>query len=195
MTVTRMLRSDAQENRDRLLDAACELFGERGLGVSMREVARRAGVGPATLYRRFPTRQDLLDAAFADEMAACRAIVEQAAADPDPWSGLRGAVERLVLLNARNQAFVEAFLGSRPGGDLLARHRRDLWRRLGELARRARASGSLRADFTMDDLLLVLAAGRAVSSVPAARRSAVASRFARLAVDALAADASARQDA
>ena len=59
--VTHNLRADAQENRDRILDAARALFSERGLDVSMREVARCAEVGPATLYRRFPTKQALID--------------------------------------------------------------------------------------------------------------------------------------
>ena len=59
-----MLRADAEDNRERVLEAARELFAERGLDVPLREVARRAGVGPATLYRRFPTKQSLVDAAF-----------------------------------------------------------------------------------------------------------------------------------
>ena len=67
--LTQMLRADAQENRDRILAAARALFAERGLDVGMREIARRAGVGPATLYRRFPTKQALIDEAFAVELA------------------------------------------------------------------------------------------------------------------------------
>jgi AcrR family transcriptional regulator len=79
--VPQMLRADAQENRDRVLEAARDLFGRQGLGVTMREVARLADVGPATLYRRFPTKKHLVDAAFADEVRACRGIVEDACAD------------------------------------------------------------------------------------------------------------------
>ena len=180
-----MLRADAQENRDRLLEAARELFGERGAAVPMREVARRAGVGPATLYRRFPTRQDLLDAAFADEMVACRTIVEEGWADPDPWAGLCGVIDRLTALNAHNQSFVDAFLAVRPDVDVLAGHRTVLLRKLADLAARARASGRLRADFELDDLLLILAAGRVLSSVPRTRRPAAARRLSRLAIDAL----------
>jgi AcrR family transcriptional regulator len=179
-----MLRADAQDNRDRLLAAARELFAERGIAVPMREVARVAGVGPATLYRRFPTRQDLLDAAFADEMTACRAIVEEGQAAPDAWAGLCTVIERLSLLNARNRGFVDAFLAVRPDPEVLAAHRASLLRKLADLARRARASGELRADFRMDDLLLFLAAGRALSSLPPSRRAGASRRLARLAVDA-----------
>jgi AcrR family transcriptional regulator len=179
-----MLRSDAQDNRDRLLEAARDLFGERGTSVPMREVARRAGVGPATLYRRFPTRQDLLDAALADEMAACRTIVEEGWANDDAWEGLCDVIERLSLLNARNQGFVDAFLADRPGLDVLAGHRAGLLRKLAELGRRAQASGELRSDFAVEDLLLVLTAGRALGSMPPARRPIAARRLARLAIDA-----------
>ena len=182
--LSRTLRADAQDNRDRLLDAARELFGERGVAVPMREVARRAGVGPATLYRRFPTRQDLLDAALADEMSACRAIVDDGWAAEDPWAGLCDVIERLSLVNARNQGVVDAFLADRPGVDVLAGHRAGLLRKLVDLGRRARESGKLRADFTIDDLLLVLAAGRALGSLPPSRRPAAAGRLARLAIDA-----------
>src|SRR5690349_1268544 len=73
-----MLRADALDNRERILDAARALFAAEGLDVPMGEIARRAGVGPATLYRRFPTKQTLIAEAFADEMRACHAIVDDA---------------------------------------------------------------------------------------------------------------------
>ncbi|MEU8275292.1 helix-turn-helix domain-containing protein [Microbispora bryophytorum] len=65
-----ILRSDALDNRERILDAARALFAAEGLDVPMREIARRAGVGPATLYRRFPTKQLLVTEVFTDEMRA-----------------------------------------------------------------------------------------------------------------------------
>lgn len=67
-----MLRADAQDNRDRVLEAARALFAERGIDVTMRQIARRADVGPATLYRRFPTKQILVDEAFEYELRSCR---------------------------------------------------------------------------------------------------------------------------
>jgi AcrR family transcriptional regulator len=180
-----MLRSDARENRDRVLDAARTLFAERGLEVTMREVARRAGVGPATLYRRFPTRQSLVDAAFADELRACEQIVSDACADPDPWRGFRSAVEELTVLNSRNRGFVDAFMSANPQADAFVAHRAALLRQLAHLGRRAQASGRLRDDYAIDDLLLILLAGRGLASAPVADRPAAARRFAALAVDAL----------
>jgi AcrR family transcriptional regulator len=185
-----LLRADAQDNRDRALEAARALFSERGIEVPMREIARRAGVGPATLYRRFPTKQLLVDEAFADELRACRAIVDDGCADPDPWHGFCSVVERISVLNARNQGFVDAFVAANPEFGTLVAHRASLLRKLAGLAGRAQAAGGLRRDFVIDDLVLVLAAGRGLSSTPPAGREATARRFAALVVDAFRASGS-----
>ncbi|MGC5166823.1 TetR/AcrR family transcriptional regulator [Luteimicrobium sp. DT211] len=180
-----MLRADAQDNRDRILDAARLVFAERGLDATMREVARRAGVGPATLYRRFPTKQQLVDEAFGDELRACEQIVDDACADPDPWRGFRSVVEELTVLNARNRGFVDAFMSANPHADVFVAHRAALLRKLVALGARAKARGELRRDYELDDLLLVLLAGRGLAAAPDADRAAAARRFAALAVDAL----------
>lgn len=179
-----LLRSDAQDNRDRVLDAARSLFSERGLDVPMRVIARRAGVGPATLYRRFPTKQDLINDAFTDELADCRLIVQEGCADSDPWRGFSSVIERLSVLNSRNQGFVNAFMSANPGADTFIRHRDELHRQLAHLAQRAKRSGALRQDFVMDDLVLVLLAARGLSSVLPSAREERARRFAVLAIDA-----------
>jgi AcrR family transcriptional regulator len=176
------LRADARENRDRILAAAADLFAERGLDVGMRDIARRAGVGAATLYRRFPTRQDLIDAAFAVEHAACRGIVEDACAQEDPWRGFTDAVRGLVALNVRNRGFVDALMTRTPS-DVFARHRRELLPMLDGLARRAQASGGLRPDFEIGDLVIVLAAGRGLARGRRELLPHAARRFADLAID------------
>ncbi len=179
-----MLRSDAQDNRDRVLDAARSLFSERGVDVTMREIARGAGVGPATLYRRFPTKQVLIEEVFADELHACRAVVEEGCADADPWRGFTTVIGRICVLNARNQGFVDAFMDAHPDSHTFEEHRRSLLRQLAALARRAQAAGALRSDFVLDDLVLVLVAGRGLASTPPAHRVASAERFAALAIEA-----------
>ncbi|MFF2053952.1 TetR/AcrR family transcriptional regulator [Leifsonia sp. NPDC058194] len=179
-----MLRADAQDNRDRVLEAARSLFAERGIDIPMREIARHAGVGPATLYRRFPTKQILIDQAFAEELAACRGIVVDGCADPDPWRGFCTVVERISLLNGRNHGFVEAFLAAAPTAETFAEHRIALLGMLAGLASRAQAAGGLRPDFVIDDLVLVLLTGRALATRPPAARADAARRFAALAIDA-----------
>jgi len=142
--LSRTLRIDARENRDRVLDAARELFAERGIEVTMRDIARRAEVGPATLYRRFPTKRALMDDAFASEMHECRAIVVECSADPDPWRGFASVIERITELNVRNNGFVDAFLSANPEFERIATHRASLFRMLTDLAGRARRAGGLR---------------------------------------------------
>jgi AcrR family transcriptional regulator len=179
-----MLRTDARDNRDRILAAAQELFAEEGLQVTMRAIARRAEVGPATLYRRFPTRQGLVEEVFSAELRACRSIVEYGCADPDPWRGFCSVIEQITSLNVRNQGFVDAFMSASPDTQLFAAHRVLLLRMLTELAGRAQATGGLRHDFVIDDLILVLLAGRGLASTPPPRRALAARRLAALAIEA-----------
>ncbi len=182
-TLPHVLRADAQDNRHRVLEAARGLFAESGLGVTMRQIARRAGVGPATLYRRFPTKQDLVLEAFRDELGACSAIVREATADPDPWRGFCRVIERVTVLNARNQGFTDAFMAEYPNAMDFAAHRAALTREIEAISRRAIAAGDLRADFVLDDFMLVLLAGRGLTAIPARDRVAAARRLSALAIE------------
>jgi AcrR family transcriptional regulator len=180
-----MLRTDARDNRDRLLEAARELFAEVGLDVPMRAIARRAGVGAATLYRRFPTKQALIDQAFTQEMRRCREIVDAACADPDPWRGMCSMIQGLAELNARNQGFVDAFMVTASSPADVAAHRSEMLRAIDRLGRRAKQAGALRPDFVLDDFILILLAVRGLSGVPPESRPATARRLAALMLQAL----------
>ncbi|WP_072804167.1 TetR/AcrR family transcriptional regulator [Rhodococcoides yunnanense] len=182
--LTQILRTDAKQNRDRILEVAREVFASDGLGVSMREVARRADVGPATLYRRFPTKKDLVLEAFLDEFHTCRSIVRDGFHDPDAWRGFCSVIEQLSELNAQNQGFTEAFIAEYPETVDLVAHRTETLRAFTDLARRARAQGELRADFVVDDLILFLTANRGLASTPAHDRIKAARRLAALMIDA-----------
>jgi AcrR family transcriptional regulator len=149
----------------------------------MRDIARRADVGAATLYRRFPSRQALIDEAFAIAFHACRQVVEEGCADPDAWTGFTGTVRRLIVMNARNRGFVDALVSSTPS-EAIARHRRELLRLLDGLARRAQHDGMLRVDFVIDDLVVILSAGRGLTAPRPDLLASVARRFADLAIDA-----------
>ena len=183
--LTHSLRADAEDNRERVLEAARALFSDRGLDVPMREIARTAGVGPATLYRRFPTKQALIDAAFTDELIACRGIVDDGCADPDPWRGLKSVLRRIGEQNAHNQGFTAAFITAFPDAIDFSRHRTGMLRSLAELCGRAQKSGGLRADFVPDDLVLILMAARGIAAPTLNARLAAARRFSALAIDAL----------
>lgn len=183
--MTRVRRSDAVENRRRLLASARALFARDGLEVPMREIARDAGVGPATLYRHFPTKQHLATEAFTAEMQACRAVVDDGLADPSPWEGLCRVIERLSVLHARNRGFTEAFLATFPDAVDLATERRAALDAVAELARRARTDGVLRADFSPQDLVLTLMATRGLDALPESARPAASRRLAELVIGGL----------
>jgi AcrR family transcriptional regulator len=178
------LRSDARDNRDRILDAARALFAVEGLNVPMREIARRAGIGPATLYRRFPTKELLVTEAFADEMRACHTIVDEGLANPDPWHGFCVVIEKICDQHARNHGFTTAFMSAYPHAIDFAADRSYALDALAELARRAQAAGRLRADFVLDDLILMFSAHQGIRATSPATQLAASRRFATLAIQA-----------
>ncbi|MFE6286189.1 TetR/AcrR family transcriptional regulator [Streptomyces sp. NPDC057877] len=177
-------RSDARDNRARILDAAHEVFGEEGLNAPMREVARHAGVGPATLYRHFPTKRALIAETFAQQRRACHAAVRHALADPDPWHGFRGLIERICELHAHSRGFADAFMTAFPEAMDFAADRERTVRAVAELARRAQQTGRLRPGFVVDDLVLMLMAHRGLHDVPRADRLTASRRFAAYVIDA-----------
>jgi AcrR family transcriptional regulator len=176
------LRSDARDNRERILDAARAVFAAEGLNVPMREVARRAGVGPATLYRRFPTKEVLVTEAFTEQMCACQVVVDEGLADPDPWRGFCLVVERICELHARDRGFTAAFMSTYPDAIDFAASREHAMGSMAELARRAKDSGRLRPDFVLDDLILVLMANSGIQAGSLTARVAASRRFAALAL-------------
>ncbi|MGW1563209.1 TetR/AcrR family transcriptional regulator [Streptomyces sp. NPDC002144] len=178
------VRSDARDNRARILDAARAVFGEEGLSAPMREVARHAGVGPATLYRHFPAKQVLIAETFAEQRRACHAAVRDALTDPDPWHGFRSLIERICELHAHSRGFADAFMTAFPEAmDFTADQERTL-RAVGELARRAQETGQLHPGFVVDDLVLMLMAHRGLQSTPRAARAAASRRFAAYVIEA-----------
>jgi AcrR family transcriptional regulator len=158
------MRADARENRARVLTVAREMFAERGLDVPMAAIARRAGVGVATLYRRFPTKESLVLEAFTEQFAACQAVIEDALTDPDPWRGFRAVIEKVCLLQATDRGFTAAFFALFP--DVHSEVRDRTWRSFAALVQRAKDSGQLRADFSPHDLTLVLMANGGLAGTP-----------------------------
>src|SRR6185312_4889674 len=103
----RRLRSDAERNRARVVTAAREMFAEHGIDVAMADIARHAGVSNGTLYNRFPTRQDLIEAVFVDRLETLATLAEHAAADPGPWHGFVSYVTGMCELQASDRGFNE----------------------------------------------------------------------------------------
>lgn len=153
------LRADAQRNLAQLVTAARESFAERGVDVPMEEVARRAGVGVGTLYRRFPDRDALIEAVVTDSLQRMIDLIPTGPlADPGValWRFLDHCVEqRLGVLqeSALQRRIAEAIRTNRA----LRTARERVLELIGDLVRRAKDTGQFRADAEAGDVLLILA--------------------------------------
>jgi AcrR family transcriptional regulator len=156
------LRVDAVRNRERIVAAAREIFADRGLDVPLEEVARHAGVGVATLYRRFPTRADLIAGAFEAKMTAYADAVDTALADPDPWRGFCGYLERVCAMQAADRGFADVLTLTFPAARQFETDRVRAYDGFLELIARAKDAGRLRADFVPEDLVVLLMANAGV---------------------------------
>ncbi|MFF7114046.1 TetR/AcrR family transcriptional regulator [Streptomyces albogriseolus] len=157
------LRRDARRNRERLVEAAHAVFAEQGLEAPLDVIARRAGVGNATLYRHFPTRAALVDAVFRDQLTGTMEAGERARRAPDAWAGLACYLDAVFVTLAADRGTNDLMTTRLPDVETLGAvhaHNRET---VDVLLERARAQGSVRADVTTEDLLFALAAlGRAV---------------------------------
>jgi AcrR family transcriptional regulator len=180
----RRLRVDAERNRAALLDAAREVFAEQGLEAPLEEIALRAGVGIATLYRRFPTRTQLVAAALVDKVTQYAEAAEQALAIPDPWAGFVSYVERICDLQADDRGLSDLLSMALPADEDIERLRRLANDRVAELIGRAKAAGRLREEFAGEDLLLLLVAHAAVVHVTGEDAPSAGRRFVALMFDA-----------
>jgi AcrR family transcriptional regulator len=159
-----VLRADAFRNRQRILNAARDLFSRRGLTVPMEDIARQAGVGVGTLYRRFPTRPELISSAFEAKMAALADTAEEALAAAEPWAAFRRFVEQVCEMQADDCGFAAALTITLPADGEFQAERDRAYATVGELIQRCQQAGELRSDFVLEDLMLLLIANAGVIS-------------------------------
>ena len=142
-------RADARRNFDALLAAARDAFAEHGTGASLEDIARRAGVGIGTLYRNFPTRQDLFDSVYLGEVEElCQAADE--VEDLDPWEALTTWLRRFVGYAATKRAIYEAL---NRDSEMFRSARDAMYAAGGPLFVRAQEAGEARTDISFDDVL------------------------------------------
>jgi len=187
----RPLRADAKRNRARIVAAARLVFSEAGLDAPVSQVARRAGVGIATLLRRFPTRDELVAAAFEDKMAAYSRAIDEALADPDPWRGFRRYVETVCGMQAEDRGFTTVLTMTFPASPAFEADRDRSAAGFAELIRRAKAAGRLRKDFAHQDLVMILMANAGVVSASAGAAPSMWQRLVAYLLQAFDADAAA----
>lgn len=151
--VTKPLRRDAARNREKVLTAAAAVFTEQGLGGSLEEVARRAGVGIGTVYSHFPNRDSLIDALLPARVAALDELATASDAEPDPWRAFTGFVSQLLDRMTADRGLLEAITGDHPAAEHLVEACHRGMAQLSRLLERARAAGVLRREVTDDDVV------------------------------------------
>ncbi|MGW4386976.1 TetR/AcrR family transcriptional regulator [Streptomyces sp. NPDC004685] len=162
-------RRDARRNRDLLLEAAHEVFTELGLNAPLDVIARRAGVGNATLYRHFPHRAALVDAVFRDQLTGTMDAGDRARDVDDAWTGLTGYLQAVFTVLATDRGTNDLMTTHIEGVESLEAVHAHNHRTVELLLERGRHQGTIRTDVTTEDVLFALAAlGRAVPALTAA---------------------------
>jgi AcrR family transcriptional regulator len=151
----RPLRRDAERNRRRILDAARKLVAQRGLAISHDEIARAADVAVGTVYRRFPDKESLVEALYADRLDEVVAAAEAARDLPDPWQALVAFMTDTLEKQADNRGLGDLAYGTARAMKLSTQARERVAPVVDDIVRRARAAGVVRAGVGATDLAFV----------------------------------------
>ncbi|MCS7480445.1 TetR/AcrR family transcriptional regulator [Umezawaea endophytica] len=149
------LRRDAERNRQLLLRTAGELMASRGLDVPYEDIARAAGTGMGTMYRRFPQRQDLLDALFSEHIDTVIDLARQASLRDDAWAGLCWFLERQLEIEAQSRGLGELLRSRDQATGLVQRAHQQMTPLVAGLVNRAVQAGQLPAGATPADFAAV----------------------------------------
>jgi AcrR family transcriptional regulator len=152
----RPLRRDAALNREKILRAAREVFGRHGLGVTLDDVARHAGVGVGTLYRRFPDKDTLVRALFKQDLEIRQESAQRALAHPDPWQGFVDFLTEMAADLAENRGLHEVVMLGSHSSEPMETVRGAMLPFLEALIRRAQESGDLRPEVTPSDIPVIM---------------------------------------
>ncbi|WP_328293324.1 TetR/AcrR family transcriptional regulator [Kineococcus sp. NBC_00420] len=164
-TLQRPLRRDAERNLRRTLEAAVEVFAERGLAATLDDVAHHAGLGVATVYRRFADKDALVEALFEDRIRALVGLAETACAAEDPWDGLVTYLEAASSRMAADRGLRDAVLSPAHGRVGVALARAELGPLVDRLTARCREAGVLRPDVAGTDVATLLHAVQAAAQI------------------------------
>jgi AcrR family transcriptional regulator len=152
---TRPLRRDAEANRQRIVDAALDLFAHRGLEVSLDEIARHAGLGVGTVYRRFPSKEALVEALFEQRILEIIQFAQDALEIEDRWEGFQYLVEGICSMEVADHGLRDVILRGDYLRDRITTLKREILPFIETLVERAKAEGGLRKDFSANDLPII----------------------------------------
>jgi AcrR family transcriptional regulator len=181
----RPLRRDAERNRQRILAAAADLFTERGLDVTLDDVARAAGVGIGTVYRRFPDKETLVSELFRDRIDALVTVAEQACAVPDPWQGFVGYLEFVAASMASDLGLRQLMMFGTYDRDQVCYARDRMRPVITRLVERAQAAGDLRSDFSAPDVKMIAYMLASIAEYAASATPEIWRRYLTMLIDGL----------
>ena len=177
------LRRDAQRNRERIIEAAREVFAGRGFAATLDDVAHQAGVGIGTVYRRFPTKEELIEAVFTDRMEDLVTLAEESLAAPTGWAGLTGFLRTSAAWHTADRGLRDAALSMDERH--FAHAGQHLVPLLHQLTERAHAEGSLRADAGAHDIPVIMAMVTELAQRSEGCRPGLYERYLELMIDGL----------
>jgi AcrR family transcriptional regulator len=181
----RVLRRDAERNRQRILAAAADVFTERGLDATLDDVARHAGVGVGTVYRRFPDKASLADALFDERIDELARLAESAQGEPDAWAALVSFLEDSAEMLATDRGLRQILMFAAQGHDRSARARNRMRPAIQSLLERAQAGGQVRPDLAATDIPIIEFMLAGVAEYTQQVRPTVWRRYLALMLDAL----------
>jgi AcrR family transcriptional regulator len=177
------LRRDAQRNRERIVEAAGEVFATRGFAATLDDVAHHAGVGVGTVYRRFPTKEELIDAVFTDRLEALVTLAEEALTAPSAWAGLTGFLRTSARWHAADRGLRDAALSM--GEQHFKQAGEQIVPLLEQLMERAHAEGTLRLDAGFHDFPIIMAMVTEMAQHSEGCRPGLYERYLELVIDGL----------
>jgi AcrR family transcriptional regulator len=151
----RPLRRDAELNRRRILASAREVFGQRGLEATLDDIAHHAGLGVGTVYRRFPSKEHLVEAMFAERMEEIGRLAEDALKAGDAWQAFVDFTWKAAEMHSADRGLREIMLSNKFGHEHVAEEKARMVPLITQLVERAQDAGGLRADFAPSDMALV----------------------------------------
>lgn len=182
-------RADARRNRERLLEAAFKVFAEVGVDAQMTDIAEEAGLGIGTLYRNFPSKEELVNALVLDRLTSASEAVGKTAEAPDAWKALVRLIGSIANVQLENRVLSQ-FLGGRIAGSPELQQQRDVFYDVLErVVERAQRDGKLRRDVNVADIRMTMMALAHVASSESPLAQRLVLRYLGVVIDGLRAPA------
>ncbi|MCW2750855.1 MAG: putative tetR family transcriptional regulatory protein [Aeromicrobium sp.] len=178
-------RVDARQNRDRIIQAAYEVLAELGVDAQMTDIAERAELGVATLYRNFPSKEALVNALVLERLSTGASGAQRVSEIDDAWEALTKMLEWIARRQLENRV-VSQFLGGRITGSAELHEQRDrLYASVEEVVKKAQRAGQMRKDVRVSDIRMIMVSIAAIASTDSPLTNRLVQRYLAVVLDGL----------